>query len=261
MKNNRKNIIIIICIIFVIIGICAFFIFKKIKGVQTPINNINTNNNDYQKEYEELKENSIMYDESSTIDELKEEYKITGDNEIYQVETESDGRKVLNVKPNVNYKVAFSGMIKNAKPEFGEIDKILDKYGPDETGIWITEKDREKIIEILNNNEKLQSEYIINDKGYLNIKQENQQTDLDKKIQEIINSDKQYVLCISSICYMVDPVTGEIVDNPYNELEEYQTYEYFKDEDRIIIFITENKDLKMTNTEILESVVNLMELQ
>ena len=59
---------------------------------------------------------------------------------------------------------------------------------------------------------------------------------------------------------MVDPVTGEIIDNPYNQLEPYQTYEYFEDEERMIIFITENKELKMTENEIIQSIVELVEV-
>ena len=57
---------------------------------------------------------------------------------------------------------------------------------------------------------------------------------------------------------MVDPVTGEIIENAYNDLEKYQTYEYFSDENRMIVFITENKDKKLTDNEIFESILNLL---
>ena len=60
---------------------------------------------------------------------------------------------------------------------------------------------------------------------------------------------------------MVDALTGNIVDNPYNELEKYQTYEYFKDENKMITFITENKENAMTNNEIFNSIIDLMNLQ
>ena len=56
---------------------------------------------------------------------------------------------------------------------------------------------------------------------------------------------------------MVDVVTGEIVENRYNDLEEYQTYEYFQDGDKIIIFISENLENRMTNDEIFDSLIEL----
>lgn len=207
-----------------------------------------------------MKKDSIMYNDNATLEELKEEYKITGESELFEVQTENDGRKVLNIKPSINYKVAFCGMIKNMKPKMEELDKIFENNYPTKKGIWIKEIDREKILNYLNNNQFLHSKYKIDEEGYLNILEKNNQTDIDKKIQKLIMGDKQYIFSISSKCYMVDSVTGEIVENPYNELEKYQTYEYFKDEERMIIFITENKDSKMTKDEIFESVIDLLDI-
>lgn len=260
MKNSKKTILISI-IIIVIISICALLAIAFARSAHKPQEENEDKNTDYQKEYEEMKENSIMYSDDSTLKELKEEYKITGTDEIYQIETESDGRKVINVKPSINYKVAFTGMIKNSKPEFTEIDSTFEKNHPTQNGIWIKQEDREKIENYLKNNEYLKSEYKINELGYLEINLSDNATELDKKIQNIIESDKQYIFCISSICYTVDPVTGEIVDNPYNELETYQTYEYFRDDNKLIIFVTENKQKKMTNQEIFQSIIDLIDIQ
>ena len=260
MKNNRKIIISVIFLIM-IISICAFLGFLNSKNAQMPNKNDNQVSENYEKEYEEMKNNSIMYYENSTLEQLKEEYKITGPDDIYQIETERDGRKVITIKPSIEYKVAFCGMIKKVKPEFSEIDSIFEENNPTKNGVWIKLTDRKKIIKYLNNNEFLKSEYKINEEGYLEILKNNNATDIDKKIEKIINGNKQYIFCISSICYMIDAVTGEIVDNPYNELEEYQTYEYFKDEGKMIVFITENKEAKMTNDEIFESIIDLINLQ
>lgn len=258
MKNNKTMIIISVIFLIIIICICALLELAFSKSAQKN-NEINTNN--YEKEYEDMKIDSTMYDENSTLEQLKEEYKIIGADEIYQIETEDDGRKVVTIRPSIEYKVAFCGMIKNSKPEFAEIDSVFEKNNPTKNGIWIKSDDREKVLKYLNNNESLKAEYNVNEEGYLEIIRNNNETDIDKKIQKLINGNKQYVFCISSICYMVDVVTGEIVDNPYNELEEYQTYEYFKDEERMIIFITENKENKMTNEEIFKSILDLMDLQ
>lgn len=257
MKNKKRKIIIILIIFIILFCVLLGLIGSKSTQINYEENNEIKN---YEKEYEDMKNNSIMYEESSTVEQLKEEYKITGKEDIYQIETENDGRKVITVKPTIEYKVAFCGMVKNSKPEMSELDSIYEEKNPTENGIWIKQSDREKILKYLNNNKFTKAKYQINNKGFLNVIFSDDGTDVDKKIQDIINGDKQYIFCISSLCYMIDTVTGEIVDNPYNELEEYQTYEYFKDENRMIIFITENKSSKMSNDEIFESIIDLISL-
>lgn len=196
---------------------------------------------------------------NTTIEELKEEYKYTGSQEIYEIDTELNGRQVIKVKASINYKVAFCGLIKNDKPNFEEIDSLFEKNYPTENGIWIIEKDREKILKYLNNNKYTNCKYEINENGYLQINQKVENvTSYDKKIETLINSEKQYIIAISSICYMIEPVSGEIVDNPYNELDQYQTYEYFTDESKMFISITENKENKMTKEEIFKSIIDLI---
>lgn len=207
-----------------------------------------------------VEESMIMYKDDLNLEELKEEYKYTGSNEIYEINTESDGRRVINVKADINYKVAFCGLIKNDKPNFEELDFIFQEKYPTETGIWIIEKDREKILEYLNKNDYLNSVYEINENGYLKVEQEKSATEYDEKIETLISGEKQYIIAISSVCYMIEPVSGEIVDNPYNEFEEYQAYEYFTDENKTLITISENKENKMTKNEIFISIMDLIDL-
>ena len=57
---------------------------------------------------------------------------------------------------------------------------------------------------------------------------------------------------------MVDPVTGEIVKNPYEDLDSTQTYEYFEYEGDKVIFITENINRELTENEIFESIIKLI---
>ena len=57
---------------------------------------------------------------------------------------------------------------------------------------------------------------------------------------------------------MVDPVTGDIVRNPYEDLNSTQTYEYFEYEDDKIIFVTENINKELTEDEIFESIIKLI---
>lgn len=254
MKKKNKITIITLLILLILI----VFALLNYYGILKNDKNNNLIDSNIQDSYNEMIQNSVMYDNSANIDDLKNEYKVTGQDDLYQIDTEYDGRKVLNIKPSIDYKVAFSGMIKKSKPNFEEVDTIFNNNAPQKTGIWINEQSRWKIVNFLNSSKKLSSNYEVDEFGYLQISEKNNQSDFDKKIEKLISSDMQYVFDISSICYMIDPVTGEIIENAYNDLEEYQTYEYFSDENKMIIFITENKDNKLTNDEIFESILNLL---
>ena len=251
---NKKNKMIIFVVIFIIsmFILLNFLYFRK-------------NKNDRQNEifqeaiedFSDIKNTSIMYSNDATINELKEEYKIKSSDDIYEINVESDGRKTVNIKADINYKIAFSGMIKNKMPDFNEIDSIYANNHPKQNGIWIYKNDRENILDYLNSTEILNSNYIIDENGYLKMQEKNNQTKYDKKIEEMINSNNQYIFNISSSCYMADTVTGNIIENPYNDLEEYQTYEYFIDDNKVIVFITENNENKLTKDDIFVSLVNL----
>ena len=124
MKKIIKNIVII-----TIITIITFFVYSKVK--------INKQKSSLENEYKELKEKSVMYDENAEVEDLKREYNISGDSSLYEIQTEYDGRKILAIKSNENYKVAFAGLVKRNKPEMQEISEILEKNHPTENGVWI----------------------------------------------------------------------------------------------------------------------------
>ena len=256
MKKKKKIIIAItIIIIVIILGIALYLNSKQTNKEQnTEVNGISEN---VIQDYLNTKENSVMYKDDATLEELKKEYKITGDDDLYCIETESDGRKVINVKPEIDYKVAFCGMINEKMPELKDINEVYEAKAPTKNGIWINIKDREKIVNYLNNNNKLKAEYEVDQEGYLKITNTEDLSSTDEVIRKIIDGNKQYVLSISSKCYMIDAVTGKIVENRYNDLEEYQTYEYFQYGDKIIIFISENLENKITNEEIFDSLIEL----
>ena len=164
----------------------------------------------------------------------------------------------LNMMEEINYKTAFEGIIKESVLDFSEIDSYFEENYPKEDGIWIDENSRERIINYLNNTELLNNEYSINDDGFLQINKNENGTEMDKDIEEAVNSDKLNVISISGTCYMVDPVTGDIVRNPYEDLNSTQTYEYFEYEDDKIIFVTENINKELTEDEIFESIIKLI---
>lgn len=103
----------------------------------------------------------------------------------------------------------------------------------------------------------MKSKYKISEKGYLTISEKKSSKE-DNEIEKIINGNKQYIIGISGINYYIDALTGEAVDNPFEELDKYQTYAYCQDEDKMVIFITENKSKALQNSEIFESVLELM---
>ena len=258
MKINKKIILIIIIAIILVISCVVLLLYYKSKKSNKEENaEVNEISENVIQDYLNTKENSVMYKDNATLEELKEEYKITGEDELYFIETESDGRKVINVKPDIDYKVAFCGMVNGEMPNLKDINKIYNFFFFLKNGIWININDREKIVNYLNNNSKLKAEYEVDQEGYLKITKTEDLSSTDEVIRKIIEGNKQYVLSISSKCYMVDVVTGKIVENRYNDLEEYQTYEYFQDGDKIIIFISENLENRMTNDEIFDSLIEL----
>ncbi len=234
-KDNKKTIISVILIILVIIFICIFFkIIKK----------------------EEQNKEKDSAQNIATVEELKEETGLTGNTEIYEVQQEFDGRQVLTVKANIKYKVAFAGMIKKSVPTMEELDTILNENLPKENGIWIEKDSRDKILNLFNN-ENVNSKYTIDNNGYLRIQEKNKQNDIDKKIDKIINGDKQYILDVSSVCYIVDELSGDIWNYTFEKMDKFQTYEYFQDDNKMIVFINENSKNQLTNEEIFNSIVEL----
>lgn len=241
MKKTIK--ILVLILIVIVIGISIKYI-KKVK-----------NKNDIDKTYNEMKQNSLMYNNTATVDDLKEEYGMSGNDDLYDVETEYDGRQVLKVKATENFKVAFAGLVNGTKNSIENSSEIFENEYPTENGIWIEKNSREKIEKYLNENMK--SKYKISEKGYLTISEKKSSKE-DNEIEKIINGNKQYIIGISGINYYIDALTGEAVDNPFEELDKYQTYAYCQDEDKMVIFITENKSKALQNSEIFESVLELM---
>ena len=241
MKKIIRNIIIVLIIIVVIIT--CYKVYK------------NNKRTDLENQYKELKEQSIMYNTEAQVEELKKEYNYSGDSNLYEIETEYDGRKVLTIRPSENYKVAFAGLIKRAKPEKDEVLEIFEKKYPTENGIWIEEKSRNKILQYLNNN--LSSKYEITQSGYLK-NLDKKDTEKDKQLINLINGNRKYILGIEGTAYYIDPLTGDIIDDIYEQMDEHQTYSYFENENNMIIYITENKQNALKSDEIFDSLLKLV---
>ncbi len=205
-------------------------------------------------------EESNSKEENEEINEIKYNMGVTGDSNIYEIQKdEYDDREVVVVKPSIKYKVAFTGMIKKDLPSMQEINSTYEQNRPQKNGVWIESNSRQTILNMINDSNLFNNNYGINPDGYLYVQVENNSNTNDIKLTNAINSNKLYILSISSTCYIVDDVTGEILKYSFEDMDKYQTYEYFNNENQYIIFITENKNNILSSEEILSSVISLFE--
>lgn len=256
-KRNNKKIILIIMIIAIIGAIIGISLYKTRSKNETNLGNNNINQNEEEKEIKitnSTKEENQIPDEQKK--ELIDETGKKGDADLYEIQEGSDNIKIATIKSSVKYKVAFAGMIKNQNPEKEELDDIIEKSHPKYAGIWIENTSRNKFLKYIELVTK--SNYEINENGYLKIKSKKNQNEYDKKLEQIINGNELYIIDISSICYIVDEITGEILDYDFENMDEYQTYQYFEDENKKIIFVTENTYKQLTEKEIIKSVLDLI---
>ena len=203
----KKKIIIGVAIILVVLVIIVATILINNKGNDkvavdnTATDNIIEENNNTKNNIEE----EINTDEENQkIDEIKYNTGATGDSNIYEVQIDSyDGREVVVLKPSIKYKVAFAGMVKNDLLQMQEINQIYEDNKPEKNGIWVESDSRDKILSMFNNSGIFNNTYTIDQDGYIIIQEESNPNENDTKIINAINSEKQYILSISSICYIL----------------------------------------------------------
>ena len=246
--KNKKIIIGIILVIIICLIVFSIILIK---------NNGNnaTNENNFVNDYSNInKENETSYQENTTVGELKNETGLTGDDSLYQIDTEFDGRKILNIKADIQYKVALAGVLQNSMPEYDNIDNIIEEAALTKTGIWIEKNSREKFINLLEN--ITESQYEVSEDGFLNVVNKEKQNEYDKKIEEIINGENQYLIKITDKYYELDTVTGEVTEYPYQRLDSYQTYDVVESENNRIYFLNTNDQNKLSNEDIIKDVIN-----
>ena len=252
---QNKYYIIIAVVAIIIIGIIIFMNFKdEDEDIENIINNgieniSNLDENEIKNMIEEIEVNDEKLEE---IKSLLSQINSTANPNIYTIEEEYDGRKILQIKPEVQYEVDLAGIIKNDIPTEDEIDTLL-KQAPRNSGIWISNSSREKFEELLDNN-NITSFEIKND-GYLQCNKENNLTEVEEKLKKMIDSDKLYIIDMSGKTYQRDYITGEIIEYPFEDMDSYQVIEPYKNENAIILVVTANKEKKLSNEEILESII------
>ena len=233
-----------ICVSILILISVVFFITRKLvkMGSEEEVSSLPI---DY------INENNEEIDNQEEINKIAENQGLQADENIYEIGKEYDGREVIVVKSNIKYKVALAGMIEAQKPEFSSLNETLEK-APKHTGIWIPEQSREKFLSILK--KITNATYTINEDGFLIQKENWILNEYDKSISKMLTDEKLHIFDISSITYVVDEVTGEIQEYPFEEMDPYTEYEYFEAEDKDMFIISENLEGKVNQETVLKNI-------
>ena len=118
--KNKKIVIGIIIIVCIAVGVSIIFMNKNSDDTE--------NRNNFVNDYSNVnKENEISYQNDVSVGELKNETGLTGDDSIYQIDTEFDGRKVLNIKADIQYKVALAGVLQKDMPNYNDVDNVIQE--------------------------------------------------------------------------------------------------------------------------------------
>ena len=233
---------ILISIVILILFVVIFFIIYQLKKGSEEISSLPIDYNQNE-ENEEQKEQ---------ISQIKENQGLTADENIYEIKKEYDGRETVTIKDSIQYKVALAGIIKKETPKFSEIDELLNR-APKSTGIWISENSKEQFLTFLNKITK--ANYVINDEGFLVQEEVAFMNKYDKKIKKMLSNKVLYVFDVSSITYLVDEVTGEIGEYPFEEMDPYTSWEFFEDENKQMYIISENKIGKINKEDALKEIL------
>lgn len=240
----KKNILIVLLLVIVVV-IAIVFIFNNKKE--------NSDQNILQNEIQSDEfVNRMVSTDANEINAIKNEINATGETDIYQIEEEYDGRKIIQVKPDIQYQVALAGIIKNGIPAEDEINTILEQ-APTSSGMWISESSREKFMELLNSNNIVDFE--ITNEGYLKCNKQENLTEQEEKLKNLAESNKLYVIDMSGKTYQRDYITGEIIEYPFEDMDPYQVIEPYDTENAIILGVTANKENRLSNQEILNTIV------
>ena len=236
MKKYYNSIIVLIVIS--IIAITIFIITRK--PGQEEVNSENR-----------IEKTENLNNNLEDIEIIKKEVNATANADIYQVEEELGGRKILQVKPEIQFEVDLAGIIKNAKPDEKELQLLVMKV-PQKNGVWISEQSRNNFLQLLKKNE-IES-FRITDEGYLE-KKEDSIGPLAKSLEEMLNANKLYIINMTGIAYERDYISGEITEYPFEDMDPTQVIEPYQKENTIILEITSNKKQKIADKEILETIV------
>lgn len=201
-----------------------------------------------------IDKNEVAYQENVTVGELKNEVGASGNDEIYEIMSEYDGRKFLSIKPDVQFDVVLSGLLDGKMPEL-DLEKLEKKTSGFEgkKGVWIEENSREDFLELLK--ETTKCSYHVNTDGYLVCEQKQGSNDIDTRLQQILLGDELRIIAVTGSCYTVDEISGEVVEYPFEKMDPYQTSENFEKDKQKICILSTNKKGNLTSEKIIKSIL------
>ena len=253
--KNKKYIIIGLAVIVIILSVALVIFFSK-KDNEDVNNMVMVSENNVTNENAEDNTSIVDQDTSNQnveeIENMKNEINATGNTDIYYVDEEYDGRKILQVKPDVQFDVDLAGIIKNTIPEENEISELIEK-APTDNGVWISEQSRESFSTLLKNNNI--NDFTISDDGYLQINN-SENNDMANKLINMINSNNLYIINITGIAYERDYISGEITEYPFEDMDPTQAVEPYQKDNKIILEVTTNKMQELTESEILDAITS-----
>lgn len=257
MKFNKKFILPIIVLIIIIIAVIIYINTKNEKSAQENSNTqIITQDNIIEDKNENIGsqndiENTNSKEENEKINELKDRYGFTGDNSLY-----NENNNELSIKPDLAYRTALIGSLKQRKPTYAEINNTKIDGEPINSGIWVSPNSREIFLNCINN---VENSFEIDESGYLKIKS-GSNGKYSQKINEIIQRNSLVVIDMTGIDYIIDVVTGDIFKNEFEAMDPYQVYEYFDYEtaNKSIISLNSNQMNKLSNEEIITTMIDVI---
>lgn len=191
--NKKKRVI--LCISFIVI----IAIIVRVVCLNNKNNQENLNATEQTNEQNETS--------NAIVEELMQNVNATANSDIYEIQTEYDGREVLVVKPSLQFCVAFAGSINRDLTSIEEAQTITEQNLPQDTGIYVGNSEN-KVLEYIN--EYTNSQYGVSDTGYLVLEESKENNDIDNRIQKAMNSDYLYIVCCDGTMKNIDNITGEI---------------------------------------------------
>ena len=152
--KKQYYIIILIVLIITIIGIMLFNSQEKNENVIGNISNINeienVLNSDGNNIIQNINTQPVVSEDINEIKSMQSQINSNADPNIYRIEREYDGRRILQIKPEVQFNVDLAGIVNNGMPAENEINELVSKV-PNKSGIWISEQSRQEFLKLLEN--------------------------------------------------------------------------------------------------------------
>ena len=154
-----------------------------------------------------------------------------------------------------NYEIAVAGAINKGNPTAEQIESAKNKTF--NTGVYIIPGFEENVLNIINS--VTNNTFGLDNNHYLKVvSNASNKNKYDLFFEGLINSNKRIMMSNMGELYFRDSFTGNIESNIYESFDWRQPYDYAKYGDKMLIDITKNGAGKLTNIEIMDSLIELI---